>query len=39
MELLELRFQRIHWEVLIILLISVSGVEHPQARKEINSLE
>lgn len=29
-ELLRLRFQRIHWEVLLILFLSMPGIEHPQ---------
>ena len=35
MELLGLRFQKTHWEELLLLLLNMTGREHPQAKKEI----
>jgi len=35
MELLGLRFQKIHWEELLVLLLNMTGREHPHAKKDI----
>ena len=35
MELLRLRFQKNHWEELLVFLLNMTGREHPQAKKVI----
>ena len=35
MELLGLRFQKIHWEELLVLLLNMTGREYPHAKKDI----